>query len=444
MAYRWRGFKHPELYTMINAGPGAAASDPQTTYWQSLSEELSLVDEALNAKLTTLGARWEGAAADSANSGLTPLAAWAGDAETGSTVMKVSSENQGEYISDARARMPEPVAVTTPAPSTWDKVTAGAAALTGNAGPAVAVAAQGLDHEAQEAAQSEAEQRAVETMETYESSSTWNRETLGTFVAPPDVVVATPEPQGGTATAVLYSGKTSKNVAENGTGTSGTKSSTPTGTHVSTVHQPVGSQDGGTQQVPTGSTTGGGVHTPPPVTLPPGTTTASGSGLVVPSGLNTTLPPSALPTNPGPGLPSGGGPFPIVGGDGLSNSNNNAGDIARRALPPVRGGFPGGSGPLGGGNGFAGGLDGERSPSQLGRGFSGVPGEGGVVRNAPGAAGAAGRGNGVNGPMGPGGRRADGEDDDEHFAPDYLLETDDVFGDNRRVSPTVIGELPPQ
>jgi hypothetical protein len=447
MAYRWRGFKHPELYTMINAGPGAAASDPQTTYWQGLSEELSLVDEELNSKLSTLGARWEGPAAESANSGLTPLAAWAGDAETGSTVMRVSTENQGEYISDARARMPEPVAVTTPAPSTWDKLSAGAAALTGNAGPAVAVAAQAIDHEMQEAAQSEAEQRAVETMETYESSSTWNRNTLGTFVAPPDVVVSTPEPQGGTATAVLYGPQSSRNVAENGTGTSGPSSSTPTGSHVSTVHQPVGATDGGgTHHVQTG--TGGGVQTPPSVNGP-GTATSPSGGLVVPNGANPPLltPPStppALPPSAGPNLPLNPGPLPVLGGGELPNSNTNAGDIARRALPPVRGGLPGGGFP-GGGNGFAGGgLDAERAPSQLGRGgFSGVPGEGGVVRNAPGAAGAAGRG-GVNGPMGAGGRRADGEDDDEHFAPDYLLEADDVFGDDRRVSPTVIGEMPPQ
>jgi hypothetical protein len=458
MAHRWRGYKHPELYTMINAGPGSAASDPQTTYWQDLSEELSLVDEALNGKLATLGARWEGAAADSANSGLTPLAAWAGDAETGSTIMKISTENQGEYIADARARMPEPVKVTTPAPSTWDVVTAGASALTGNPGPAVAVAAQAVDHEMQEAAQSEAEQRAVATMETYESSSTWNRETLGTFVAPPDVVVSTPEPQGGSGTAVLYNPKSSKNVATNGTGTSGVEHTTPTGTHVDTVQQPGGvTQGGGTHPAPT-TGTGGGVHTPPSVTVPPGTTSPSGGGLVLPGG-NTALPtppsgpPALPPTNPGTGFPPGGGPFPAIGGGDLSaGGGNNASDIARRALPPVRGGFPAGSGPLGGGGlsggggGFAGGLDGERSPSQLGRGgFSGVPGEGGVVRNAPGAAGAAGRpGGGVNGPVGPGGRRADGEDDDEHFSPDYLLEIDDVFGDDRRVSPTVIGEMPPE
>lgn len=87
--------------------------------------------------------------------------------------------------------------------------------------------------------------------------------------------------------------------------------------------------------------------------------------------------------------------------------------------------------------------DGSRPGSQLGRGGlagAGMHGENGVARSGPGAATAAGGRGGVNGPMGAGGRRADGEDDDERFAPDYLLETNDVFGDGRRVAPPVIGE----
>jgi len=35
---------------------------------------------------------------------------------------------------------------------------------------------------------------------------------------------------------------------------------------------------------------------------------------------------------------------------------------------------------------------------------------------------------------------ANGDEDDEHYSPDYLLETTDVFGDDRMVSPAVIGE----
>src|SRR5687767_10143869 len=120
MGHRWRGYEHPELYRMINSGPGAAASDPQTTYWQDLAKELTELDEDLNARLTQLGSRWEGSAAESAKAGLTPLAEWASDAQTGATVMRISSEDQGQYVSDARASMPPPVPVTTPAPSGWD------------------------------------------------------------------------------------------------------------------------------------------------------------------------------------------------------------------------------------------------------------------------------------------------------------------------------------
>src|SRR5882757_4648974 len=147
MGHRWRGYEHPELYTMINAGPGPKASDPQTAYWKSLSDELALVDEELNAKLRTMGASWQGNAAQSAQSGLTPLAQWAGDAETGATVMGTSTEYQADYIADARHQMPEPVEVSTPAPSGWDIATAAGAGLLGNPGPALNVALQAADHE---------------------------------------------------------------------------------------------------------------------------------------------------------------------------------------------------------------------------------------------------------------------------------------------------------
>jgi hypothetical protein len=449
MGYRWKGFEHPVLHKMINDGPGAAASDPQTIYWQGLTDELTLVDEELNAKLKTMKVTWEGQAADSAQSGLTPLAAWASDAETGSTVMRISSEDQGEYISDARAKMPEPIEVTTQAPSGWQIATAGAAVLTGNPGPALDVAKQAADHEAQEAAQSEAEQRAVETMDTYDSSSTANRETLGTFVPPPDVVVATPEPRGGTPGHVTGTTTLVNNVGANGTETT-SASYSPSGTGGSTSVTPVGS--GGSSWQPS---------TPPPggSAVPPVTTPSGGgpfpppTGNPLPPGGN---PPPYQPPSPNPGYPPPT-PLPSWSNNNQVNTKNpystrsglpagpggggNSQDVVRRGTPAgpgVRGGVPGGGLPGGGV------FDAERSSSQLGRGGlagAGVPGEGGVVRNAPGAAGAAGRGgSGVNGPVGPGGRR-DGEEDEERFAPDYLLETEDVFGDgDQRVVPTVIGE----
>ncbi|MFE2753673.1 hypothetical protein ACFXGA_16930, partial [Actinosynnema sp. NPDC059335] len=65
------------------------------------------------------------------------------------------------------------------------------------------------------------------------------------------------------------------------------------------------------------------------------------------------------------------------------------------------------------------------------------PGAGGPgAAGRPGAAGA-GMAGGAAGAHG-----GNGEDDIEHKAADYLVETNDVFGDDRLVAPPVIGELP--
>ncbi|HEV7647524.1 MAG TPA: PPE domain-containing protein [Actinophytocola sp.] len=501
MANRWRGYGHPELYDMINSGPGAAASEPQTTYWKNLTDELSQVDETLNTKLQHMGASWEGQAAESAQSGLTPLAAWAGDAETGSSVMQTSAELQADYISDARSGMPEPVKVTTPAPSGWQMATAGMGMLTGNPGPAVAVAAQAADHEAQEHAQDEAEQKAVQTMQTYESNSEWNRDTLGTFVAPADVVVSSPPPQGGTAEHVES--------AHSQVGANAHGSAQPASSSHATIPAGGGTAGTGSTLVPSG----GGSTSPSSVPVGVGTGVSQAPAVTTPSGLAPTLPgqpPLGTPVQPGPSVPSlpvgtsnpalnnplvpgfgntgttppgvgpGGEPLtnpgnrgPIVGRGPLPTGANptgnpsvpvNAGDAARRPLP-LRGGVP-----SGGAGAFE--PDAVRQGSAYGRGGIGngaVPGQS-AVRSGPGAASAAGgrgaaggarggvggagaRGGvtgpasgrgGVNGQAGAGGRRHDGEDDDERYAPDYLLETEDVFGDDRRVVPGVIGVTEPQ
>jgi len=449
---RWRGYPHPELFKMINKGPGASASDPQTSYWEGLSTELATIDSNLNGKLNKMGASWQGMAAEDAQSGLTPLAQWASDAQTGSSVMGISTQLQGNYISEARSGMPEPVEVTTPAPSGWDYASAGLSAITGDAGPAMQVANQAADNEAQEAAQVEAQEKAVQTMSAYEDSSTSNSSTLGEFVPPPDVVVDTPPPRGsGTLSAVAL----------------------PTGSAFSTGSD-ASSQTSPNSYVPSSGTVGNVPHTNP--VLPPNQTTTP----------QTNLPPYATPgpgqNQPGPVRP---GPVPTPPNNGQlpgtgpwTGPGRGPGEGPGR-LPgqgPGRGPLtgPGGNGPLsaeeaarrnglrpGGMPNGVGGFEGEnaRAGSQLrpggmpGSGL-GAAGEGGAGgRGGPGGAnGAGGRGGaggtgaggrgGVNGPMGAGGRRGEGEDDDEHFSPDYLLETEAVFGSDERVAPTVIGEVP--
>jgi hypothetical protein len=469
MTARWRGIPHPELYTMINKGPGAAASGPQTSYWNSLTSELAEVDADLNRALGELNANWTGAASDSATTGMTPLQQWAGDAQTGSRVMGISTDDQAEFIATARAEMPKPVEVTTPEPAAWQVVGAAGLAVLGSPGPAAALAAQAVDHEQQEAAKNAAAEKAVDTMNTYESNSTWNRNTLGTFVPPPDVVVATPPPGGGAS------------------------ASGPIGGWIGTVGLPTGSSSTASSSItkPPGSGGSGGgsgtsVAPPPQVgSVPPGGNGPSTHPGTVPVGgtdPSNFLPPPPPPV-PGPGptpgpapIPGPGpnppflgpGPGPVPGpnpqlpgmgplpGGGSGNAEPNLtnrpntpfGPRGANPLPSTgfgpEGHGPGGAGGVGGGPGGLNPESGRPSAAaQLGRG--GATGIGGV--GGPGGeAGAAGSGSGGRGGSGMGGGGSmggrGGDEDDERFSPDYLLETTDVFGDDRMVSPAVIGEDP--
>ncbi|WP_085939568.1 hypothetical protein [Amycolatopsis azurea] len=138
---------------------------------------------------------------------------------------------------------------------------------------------------------------------------------------------------------------------------------------------------------------------------------------------------NGLNQNYGPG---GGGPNQPGGGGGRNVPGPNS--AAGRLL-----GGEGGTGGRAGGPGGtgSGGLGGGR-----GSGMGGLGGGMGGADHLAGGRGAAGRGGGQMGPMGAGGRRADGEEDDEHQRPDYLIEADPdaIFGTDQRTSPPVIGE----
>lgn len=74
----------------------------------------------------------------------------------------------------------------------------------------------------------------------------------------------------------------------------------------------------------------------------------------------------------------------------------------------------------------------------------GMPGMGSGPDGVRGGAMGSGAGAGKGGAAGAGaggahGQKGEGEDDLEHKAADYLVETDDVFGDERMVAPPVIG-----
>lgn len=445
--HRWRGYAHPDLYRMINEGPGVAASRPIEDKWQALAETLAEIDTSIHEGLAKLGAVWEGSSATEAQAALSPLGEWASDAQRASDVMKSSAQLQGDYIADARKEMPEPVPVTTEAPSTGDKLLG---ALAGPAG-IMHVIQQQEDHERQEAAQDNAEAKAVEVMNTYQNNSEWNSNTLGEFVPPPKVVIDTPPPAG----AGQYNSSSANY--------NSTPVWTPPGdggtTHTSWAPSPSGPTTTLPGQLPGGGSTNPSwappstptptpqpVPNPPPIAVKP----SVGPPVTPPIWAPPKPPTNGLPVPPkGPG--PGGRPLPpptgrVPGMPGMPGGQGNPGGM-RPGVPGMPGGpgMPGTPGGPGNPGGMRGGMPGvPGAPGGFGPGMAGGPGGPGVA-GAPGAPGAAGRpgaaGAGMAGGAA-GARGGNGEEDLEHKAADYLVETDDVFGDDRLVAPPVIGELP--
>ncbi|MFT7835048.1 PPE domain-containing protein [Saccharothrix sp. BKS2] len=431
---------------MINEGPGVAASRPIEDKWKALSETLAEIDTSIHDGLAKLGAVWEGSSANAAQAALSPLGEWASDAQRASDVMKSSAQLQGEYIVDARKEMPEPVPVTTEAPSTGDKILG---ALTGPVGM-MHVIQQQQDHERQEAAQDNAEAKAVEVMNSYQSSSEWNSSTLGEFVPPPQVVIDTPPPAGAgqynSYTVAQSAGQPWTTPGGGGGGGTTTPSwAPPSG---SPVPQPglLPGNNGTTN--PSWAPPGNPTPTPQPVPPPP---VAVRPPVGPPPMWTPPLPPRTGPVPPrGPGGPGGPGARPnlppgarVPGGPGGPGVPGGPG--ARGGMP----GVPGGPG-MPGGPGAHGGVPGGPNPAGAGprgpvAGGPGGFGPGGFGPGGPGAAGGPGRPGGAGAGMAggaAGARPGEGEEDQEHKLADYLVETDDVFGDDRLVAPPVIGEVP--
>ncbi|SDF59545.1 PPE family protein [Lentzea fradiae] len=436
--HRFQGYGHPELYKMINSGPGVSASIPVEQGWKQIAATLAQIDGDLHEGLAKMGADWESDASDTAQTALSPLAEWAGFAETGATTMESSARLQGEFIADARKKMPEVVPVTTEKPGLLD-IAAGA--LTGPVGMAHVVSQQ-LDHERQEAAADNAAAQAVKVMEDYQADSRWNSSTLGEIPNPPQVVIDTPPPgdSGNGSTRVGFTSPTG--YTPNGTTTtpSWTSSPTPsTGNPVSPTWTPPTSTPTNTTHVSwTQPPVSPPVSTPPPVTGLPTPAPTPTPTPVPPGGPVYTRPPTTgvpgtKPGGPNPGQNTG----QPGGGKGTSGG--------------LRGGLPGAGGgkafsPMSGSLGSSA-QQGVMKPGGMGAGMgsgpggtAGGPAGAGGAAGRGGAAGAAGRGGAAGvGAGGAHGRGGQGEEDIEHKAADYLVETTDVFGDDRLVAPPVIG-----
>ncbi|MCO1580076.1 hypothetical protein M8C13_30415 [Crossiella sp. SN42] len=199
-----------------------------------------------------------------------------------------------------------------------------------------------------------------------------------------------------------------------------------------------GGRDGGRGR-PGGGRTGGGYGRGvdgPGGGTGPGSGGGTGPGPVVPGG-DRTDPAGWVAPQGGPAGVGAGGGAGLGGGEaGLGAGGTSSGPGATSA---GAGGSGAGFGAAGVGRGFGPGGSGSGTPGAGRPGGAAGVGRAGGPGASPAGSGAARPGSAaLHGmPLAAGAPR---EEDQEHERPTYLLETEDLFGDNRSASPPVIGE----
>ncbi len=419
--HRWNGYSHEELYKQINAGPGPKASHASMERWQGVSAALVEINSELHAGVLKSGASWEGRAADTARAGLNPLAAWADDARTGADVMRVSAEMQADFISKARSDMPAPVPITAEDPGKF------LSALTHLVGGQT-------DYEQQEKAHSAAEQRAREVMATYASSTTTNTSTLGQFHQPPQLVINASQSSLGSVHGISGGMGGDYGVVSGSRGGVGGGVRPVPQQGVRPVVAPTGSSTGAAASTTSGSSATGTAGT---------TRTGAGAG---------TASSGVIGGSGGSGGGGGGGGGGVISGrlNAKSRKDGTAASASEDGNPDRVGGQGGGAGRQAGMTAASGAEFGPvAAPSPH---HAATPGHGGSAGVTAGAAQDNDTVHRRATPMVPmqssfdpfgnvGGRaNANGEEDGEHNAADYLRETDDIYGIGGMISPPVIGE----
>ncbi|MEU8418047.1 hypothetical protein AB0C24_35080 [Amycolatopsis japonica] len=402
---------------------------------------------AIKSLQTRMTSSWTGSAADAANAGAGPLEQAFKETAQPLFQTRDSVTTQADSFDDSGQTV-VPVPPKPDKPNPWTTGLKGAIPI---AGPFM-VNNDIKNYQEGVAKHEAANQNNVRVMDQYDSVTSSTSSNLPTDYGVlkndgADVSVKTP---GGTPPVIIPPVKPIRNGGgddNDGTDTSGTDDN---GTN------PNQNRPGGDDRTPTkpGPNDDRPViprdrpdPTIPPTTRKPGgdgddTTRPSGGGKGKP-GPTTEIPGRIPGRGPGDsdnviGLPNGPG----------QNYNPNApgqnppGSTGGRNVPPpnsAAGRLLGGEGGTGGGRAGAPGSGG--LGSGRGSGMGGLGGLGGAD-HLGGGRGAGGRGGGQMGPMGAGGRRADGDEDDEHQRPDYLIEADPdaIFGTDQRTSPPVIGE----
>ena len=158
---------------MLHSGPGSGAAGAIADRWSGMAGALYDIQQDIGAGVTGSGATWIGTAGDTARDALGPLGEWAQQASTAADMMRISTELQGDLLAKARADMPAPVPVPQQPGQIGQLVTAQ------------------IDCEVAEMSSQLAAQQAAQVMAQYEAATDDNTGTLGDFGEPPQLVVDT-------------------------------------------------------------------------------------------------------------------------------------------------------------------------------------------------------------------------------------------------------------
>ncbi|GAA2791272.1 PPE domain-containing protein [Crossiella cryophila] len=397
----WDAYSHEQIHKMINEGRGHYALSSRDLLWEKQAERLSRIGDNVKKAFEVASGVMQGKSFDQMQERVSPAHQWATQASTMAGTMRSTSQTSTNTFVDTQKKIEPPKEVT----SSDNVISRGWASLTGGM----------TDKQREQQDKDNAERKARETMRGYETTVLSSTSNLPTFIAPDpiDVGVGTggggTTEIGGTTGTPTRRGSTGNNDRNRDRGGVGDRD----GDGIPDDRDPV--DDRNPERNPGRDKDGDGIPDDRdpidnrfPIELP---NDQVDPNRVTPTPvLNQPLPNNPVPVGPGGGPgPFGGGGVPMGGMPGGFGGANAAG---------MRPGFgPGGMGGVGAG---------------------GLGGPGGAGGFGPGGRGGAG---GMGGPMG-GGARANGEEDKEHQRPDYLIETDDIFGDGMLVAPPVIGENP--
>jgi hypothetical protein len=387
--------------------------------WKNIGS--TLTDLAVDFQVIVNGsqAAWTGSAAEGARAALAKVGKFSDMTGDHFTATGTALHSQTTAASEAKARMPEPVAYD-PKKMFTDAI---------SSGNIVQLAALPMAMPMQKAKSDGAKAEAIQVMQSRDDSMRSATTSMPAFAEMPTVTqeqgVATSNTQ--TSSVNTHTVEPSSRVGTNtqGTGTTGTTGGTtntswtapPTVAPTPPVTPPVNLPPSGPPAPPV----------TPPWAMPPGTRPPTNMPGRVSTPPGRHLPP---PNIRPPGMP-GRGP------NGLNGPNGPGGPGGRSGMP---GGMPNGPGGSAGRPGF-GPMGQMGQVGQMGPGSQSGFGPNGTQNHA-GAPGQSGRSAGANAGMGAGAGgqgQGQGGEDQEHKAK-YLIPTDEYFDDNRLVSPPTIGE----